>query len=274
MKLLLTKYGFISLIFFFPQTLSSVVTYAQENRYIELTCKETFEIIQLHIDDPNFEIIDLRPEKMYNNEHLQGAIFFDVFSDQFNDWANSLDKSKTYLLYCTVGKRSKIGFEKMKSMGFIHLYHMYEGIKVWEKEGYKTIKINTELALIKEAINNVIGWAVKKDFNLFFNTISDDSNFVSVTPRNKVKFGVHEVKNDTAFWASPNFKAIRHELHDLKINFSLDGSVAWYYCILDDFNTWKGQPANWEKVRWTGVLEKRKGIWRVVQQHFSWPKEK
>ena len=136
----------------------------------------------------------------------------------------------------------------------------------------ESIFYNKDVQAVEQAINNVFGWAVNKDFDLFFNTIADDSNFISVTPYKRVKFGFQDVKNDTAFWASPNFKAIRHELHDLKINFSRSGDVAWFYCILDDINTWKGQPANWEKVRWTGVLEKREGKWRVVQQHFSWPK--
>jgi ketosteroid isomerase-like protein len=139
-----------------------------------------------------------------------------------------------------------------------------------EKE--RSLDRNSEYEAVKLAINNVIGWAVDKDFDLFFGTIADDSNFISVTPNERVKFGVADVKNDTAFWASPNFKAVRHEIHDLRINFSRDGKVAWYYCVLDDYNTWKGQPANWEKVRWTGVLEKRNGRWRVVQQHYSWPK--
>jgi hypothetical protein len=126
-----------------------------------------------------------------------------------------------------------------------------------------------ELRLVKESINNVIGWAVTKDFGLFFMTIANDSNFISVTPGEKIKFGFDEVKKDTAFWASPNFKAIRHELRDLRINFSHNKDVAWFFCYLDDINEWKGEPANWENARWTGVLEKRNGRWIVVQQHFS-----
>lgn len=133
-------------------------------------------------------------------------------------------------------------------------------------------QIQKEKIIIEKSINNVIGWAVNKDFDLFFNTILDDSNFVSVTPYDRVKFGFKDVLNDTAFWASPNFKAIRHKIHDLKISISNTGEVAWFYCRLDDINTWKGNPANWENIRWTGVLEKRNGTWRVVQQHFSWPK--
>jgi len=62
---------------------------------------------------------------------------------------------------------------------------------------------------------------------------------------------------------------VRYEIRDLKINFSKSGDVAWFFCVLDDINEWKGQPANWENTRWTGVLEKIDGSWRIVQQHFS-----
>jgi len=130
-----------------------------------------------------------------------------------------------------------------------------------------------DLKAVEQAIHNIFGWAVNKDFALFFQTIADDSNFISVTPYNRVKFGINDVKKDSAFWGSPHFKAIRHEVHDLRIQFSRSGDVAWFYCVVDDINEWKGEPANWENVRWTGVLEKREGKWRIVQQHFSWAKD-
>ena len=130
-----------------------------------------------------------------------------------------------------------------------------------------------EAAAVEETLNDVFGWAIEKDFDLFFKSIADDSAFISVTPYDRVKFGVGDVKSDTSFWGSPYFKAISHEIRDLRISFSEGGDVAWFYCVLDDLNEWKGEPANWENVRWTGVLEKRKGAWVVVQQHFSWPKQ-
>jgi hypothetical protein len=126
---------------------------------------------------------------------------------------------------------------------------------------------------ITEALNNVFGWAVNKNFDLFYKTISNDSNFICVTPNKKVKFGFAEVRKDSAFWGSPDFKAIRHEIHNLKINISKSNDIAWFYCVVDDINEWKGEPANWENVRWTGVLEKRNERWIIVQQHFSFPKE-
>ena len=86
--------------------------------------------------------------------------------------------------------------------------------------------VDEQLKEVEQTIHDCMGWAVAKDFELFFRTIADDSNFVSVTPYKRVKFGVNDVKNDTGFWASPDFRAIRHELHDLKINFSESGDVA------------------------------------------------
>ena len=56
---------------------------------------------------------------------------------------------------------------------------------------------------------------------------------------------------------------------DLNITLSQNHDVAWFYCKLNDYNTWKGEPANWENTRWTGVLEKRNGLWVMMQQHFS-----
>ncbi|MCW8803472.1 MAG: nuclear transport factor 2 family protein [Ignavibacteriaceae bacterium] len=136
-----------------------------------------------------------------------------------------------------------------------------------------TLEIQSATKLVENAIHNVFGWAVTKDFNLFFQTIANDSNFISVTPYKRVKFGFNEVRKDSAFWGSLYFKAIRHEIRELKIQFSRSGDIAWFYCVLDDINEWKGQPANWENTRWTGVLEKRDGRWVIVQQHFSFASE-
>lgn len=136
----------------------------------------------------------------------------------------------------------------------------------------ETFDRSKEAEAVEVTLNNVFGWAIDKDFDLFFKTIADDSAFISVTPYDRVKFGVGDVKSDTSFWGSPHFKAISHEIRDLRIHFSGSGDVAWFYCVVNDFNEWNGMSANWENVRWTGVLEKRNGAWVVVQQHFSYPK--
>jgi ketosteroid isomerase-like protein len=133
--------------------------------------------------------------------------------------------------------------------------------------------IHSEKKLVEKAIHNCIGWAKNKDINLLYSVIANDTSFIEIHPNNRVVKGFEEFKKAEDFWMDPNFKAIRYEIKDLDINFSKSSNVAWFYCVLDDINEWKGQPANWENTRWTGVLEKRNGKWVIVQQHFSFASE-
>lgn len=133
----------------------------------------------------------------------------------------------------------------------------------------KKLTPENELPKIEEAIHSVIGWAAKKELSLLYSVIAEDSNFLEVQPSTRVVKGIEEFRKAEGFWLHPDFKAIRYEIRDLEINISETGRTAWFYCVLDDINEWKGQPANWENTRWTGVLEKREGNWKMVQQHFS-----
>jgi ketosteroid isomerase-like protein len=132
---------------------------------------------------------------------------------------------------------------------------------------------NEDLILIEQVINNSIGWAKNKDLKLLYSVIANDTAFREVHPDNSVVKGISEFKKAERFWMDPDFKAIRYEIRDLDIQISGSGTVAWWYCLLDDINEWKGQPANWENTRWTGVTEKRDGKWVIVQQHFSFAKQ-
>lgn len=129
--------------------------------------------------------------------------------------------------------------------------------------------IQIERQLVEKAIRGSIGWAKNKDIKLLYSVIANDTNYIEVDPNDRIVRGFQDFKKSESFWMSDDFKAIRYEIRDLEINFSNSGNVAWYFCMLDDINEWKGQPANWENTRWTGVLEKRDGTWIIVQMHFS-----
>jgi ketosteroid isomerase-like protein len=131
-----------------------------------------------------------------------------------------------------------------------------------------------ERAPVEKAIHACIGWAKTKDFGLLYGVIANDADFLEVHPDGKVVRGFEEFKKAEAFWGSPDFKALRYEIRDLRIKLSRSGEVAWFSAILDDINEWKGRPASWQDTRWTGVLEKRAGRWVMVQQHFSFAEEK
>lgn len=127
----------------------------------------------------------------------------------------------------------------------------------------------SEKAIIEQKIKNTIAWAMEKDTALLYSIIAKDENFLEVHPNDRVVIGITEFKKAEKFWLDPRFKVTKCEVWDMKINLSQDGTVAWFFCRLNDLGEWDGQPTGWENTRWTGVLEKREGNWRMVQQHFS-----
>ena len=141
------------------------------------------------------------------------------------------------------------------------------------KDAEKAINREAEIIEISKVIDSCIGWFRNKDFELSFSTVAHDSNFIEVHPSDRIVRGFDQFKKNSEIFKHPDFQYVRHEIKELTINLSRSGEVGWFYCVLNDINTWKGQPANWENTRWTGVLEKRDGQWVIVQQHFSFASE-
>jgi hypothetical protein len=128
-----------------------------------------------------------------------------------------------------------------------------------------------EKAEISEVIHNSIGWAATKNKELVFGCFADDPELFWFSPRDDgtihgYKAFVNMTEN---FFMLDDFQHVSFKVKELSINLSQTRTVAWYHARLDDFNTWKDQPANWEDVRWTGVLEKQNNRWVIVQMHFS-----
>ena len=125
-------------------------------------------------------------------------------------------------------------------------------------------------------IDSSIGWAGSKDKELLFRCFADDEELFYFCPRDDGTIHGYQalVELTESFFTLEDFKAVRYEIKDLHVELSRSGDVAWYHARLDDYNEWRGQPANWEDVRWTGVLEKRDGRWVIVQMHFSSPTDR
>lgn len=138
------------------------------------------------------------------------------------------------------------------------------------------IDIEAEKTAIEKVIESSIGWAVDKNKDLLFGCFADDENLFYFSPGDNgtIRGRKAFIELTENFFMSDDFRAIGFDIRDLEINLSRTGEVAWYHARLDDFNEWKGQPADWEDVRWTGVLEKRNGGWVIVQMHFSFPADR
>ena len=139
-----------------------------------------------------------------------------------------------------------------------------------------SIDVEREKAAVTEAIHASIGWAANKDTERLYRCFAHDSDLFYFSPRDDGTVHGFEAFQELteSFFMLDDFKAVRYEIKELVVHLSRSGDVAWYHARLDDYNEWKGQPANWEDVRWTGVLEKRDGRWQIVQMHFSSPTDR
>jgi hypothetical protein len=129
-----------------------------------------------------------------------------------------------------------------------------------------------ELGEIERVIRASIEWAVRgKDTVLLYSTIiQNDELFFFQTDSKSTIIGFDSFRNLTEkFFMRDDFKAIKVEINDFRIHMSPTMKTAWWACLLNDYNEFQGKPANWENVRWSGVLEKVDGKWRIFQMHFS-----
>jgi hypothetical protein len=131
--------------------------------------------------------------------------------------------------------------------------------------------VAAETARVDSVIRASIQWAVQKDTAAMFRLFAHDSALFWFSPDSAgtVRGFAAQKQVVEQVFMNPAFVAVGTDIRDMQIHLSRGGDVAWWSCILDDRNTWQGRPANWENVRWTGVLEKRGGNWVIVQMHFS-----
>lgn len=128
------RYFYVSIVFFI------LACSTQGERLKEdITCRQAKKLIQEHIRDTNFVILDVRTEEEYSSGHIEKALFIDYFYDDFQDRIGELDTSKVYLVYCRAGGRSAETIGLMNDLSFNNLYHLYEGMDTWKKKGYKTV---------------------------------------------------------------------------------------------------------------------------------------
>jgi len=106
----------------------------------DITPQEAFILIQDNLDNPDFVIIDVRTPEEFADEHIEKAINIDFLSETFRDELNTLDKNKTYLIYCRSGGRSGNALDIMAELNFREVYNMSGGIDQWKAEGLPTTK--------------------------------------------------------------------------------------------------------------------------------------
>ena len=94
--------------------------------------KEAYGLIKA---DSNITILDVRTAKEFADGHVAGAVNIDVNQTDFAQKIDELDRSKTYIVYCRSGRRSRKAVGIMAAKGFKNLYNVSDGFVGWNKNG-------------------------------------------------------------------------------------------------------------------------------------------
>lgn len=93
------------------------------------------------LDQDQATIIDVRTAEEYSAGHIEGAVNQDFYQTaSFQEYLQTLDKDKPYMIYCRSGNRSGQTLEMMKEMGFTNIVDLDGGINSWQQAGLKIVK--------------------------------------------------------------------------------------------------------------------------------------
>ena len=90
----------------------------------EISVAEAKEMIAKNKENKHFLILDVRTPEEFAEEHLPNAVNIDIHEDDFQEKIDRLDRTKTYLVHCKSGGRSKAAVELMLEMRFTRVYNV------------------------------------------------------------------------------------------------------------------------------------------------------
>ena len=88
-----------------------------------------------HLADSTQKVLlDVRTSEEFAGGNIEGAINIDFKAPDFEQKIGELDKTKTYLVYCLSGIRSKKAADRMSELGFESLYVLNGGYSAWTEK--------------------------------------------------------------------------------------------------------------------------------------------
>lgn len=110
-----------------------------------------------------------------------------------------------------------------------------------------------------------------QDYDLMMQLLPESPTMVHVgTDRDEIWRGYEHMRRDTRrqFATLESYKA---DIYDLTVHFSDDRQIAWYMHRLDAEIRSESGLTRWDGARFTGVLKKMDGQWKMMQTHVSVP---
>lgn len=92
---------------------------------------EVAQARELIKNNPGIFILDVRTPEETGQGFIEGAQFADINNPDFPQKIEALDSTKTYIVYCAIGGRSKTAAGYMHSKGFKNVYNLIGGYSAW-----------------------------------------------------------------------------------------------------------------------------------------------
>ena len=102
-----------------------------QGTYVDVSPSEAKELID---ENPDLIIIDVSPH--YAQGHLPRAVHYYLGNGSLDEAILTLDKSKTYLVYCHVDSVAIQGAQKLVDAGFQNVYRLEGNYGAWVDAGY------------------------------------------------------------------------------------------------------------------------------------------
>ena len=99
--------------------------------YIDVSPAEAKKLID---ENSDLIIIDVSPH--YAQGHLPGAMHYYLGDGSLDEAIPTLDKDKTYLVYCHVDSVAIAGAQKLVDAGFEEVYRLEGNYAAWVDAGY------------------------------------------------------------------------------------------------------------------------------------------
>jgi rhodanese-related sulfurtransferase len=88
---------------------------------------------------PDTVLLDVRTPAEFTSGHLAGAVNVDVEAADFGQRIGTLDKTKSYAVYCRSANRSKVAMNAMQQVGFTKFFDLDGGINAWKSAGGEVV---------------------------------------------------------------------------------------------------------------------------------------
>ena len=101
-----------------------------QNQNLNIKPDKVYDLLSKN-NKNNSILLDVRTEDEFIESKINNSLNIDFYSDNFKISILSLDKSKTYYVYCRSGRRSLNTVEFMRENGFSKSYNVDGGIIKW-----------------------------------------------------------------------------------------------------------------------------------------------